>query len=73
LREQLAELVSARRQLTEDKVSLSNQLDQLRDAMVRRLVCSESAIVLAPRTGGDRLPSVAAAESPSSLRCRYRE
>ena len=37
LREQLAELVSARRQLTEDKVSLSNQLDQLRDAMVRRL------------------------------------
>ncbi len=34
LREQLAELVSARRQLTEDKVSLSNQLDQLRDAMV---------------------------------------
>lgn len=34
---QLAELVSARRQLSDDKVSLTHQLEQLRDAGVRRL------------------------------------
>jgi transposase len=37
LTEQLAELVIARRQLSEDKVSLANQLEQLRDPAVRRI------------------------------------
>ncbi|ACP25093.1 putative transposase for insertion sequence NGRIS-19a [Sinorhizobium fredii NGR234] len=37
LREQLAELVGARRQLSDDKVSLKNQLDQVRDPVVRRI------------------------------------
>ena len=37
LTEQLAELVVARRQLSEDKVSLANQLEQLRDPAVRRI------------------------------------
>lgn len=35
--EQLAELVMARRQLSDDKVSLANQLEQVRDAAVRRI------------------------------------
>ena len=35
--EQLADLVVARRQLTEDKVSLGNQLEQVRDATVKRI------------------------------------
>jgi transposase len=35
--EQLAELVHARRQLTEDKVSLGNQLEQVREPAVRRI------------------------------------
>jgi transposase len=35
--EQLGELVIARRQLSDDKVSLSNQLEQVRDGMVRRM------------------------------------
>ncbi|MBZ9852161.1 IS110 family transposase [Mesorhizobium sp. CA14] len=37
LTEQLAELVNARRQLTEDKVSLANQLEQVREPAVRRI------------------------------------
>lgn len=37
LTERLAELVTARRQLTEDKVSLANQLEQLHEPAVRRL------------------------------------
>lgn len=37
LTEQLAELVSARRQLSDDKVSLKNQLAQVRDPVVRRM------------------------------------
>lgn len=37
LLEQLAELVVARRQLTDDKVRLSNQLEQLRDPALRRM------------------------------------
>jgi transposase len=37
LTEQLAELVGARRQLTEDKVSLANQLEQAREPAVRRI------------------------------------
>lgn len=37
LLDQLAELVIARRQLSEDKVSLANQLEQVRDAVVRRV------------------------------------
>ena len=35
--EQLADLVIARRQLTEDKVSLGNQLEQVRDPTVKRI------------------------------------
>jgi transposase len=35
--EQLADLVVARRQLTEDKVSLSNQLEQVREPTVKRI------------------------------------
>jgi transposase len=35
--EQLADLVMARRQLSDDKVSLANQLEQLREPMVRRI------------------------------------
>lgn len=35
--EQMADLVVARRQLTEDKVRLSNRLEQVRDPMLRRL------------------------------------
>lgn len=37
LTEQLAELVIARRQLSNDKVSLTNQLEQVRDPTVKRL------------------------------------
>ncbi len=37
LTEQLAELVGARRQLSDDKVSLKNQLAQVRDPVVRRI------------------------------------
>jgi transposase len=37
VREQLADLVVARRQLADDKVSLANQLEQVRDATVRRI------------------------------------
>jgi transposase len=35
--EQLADLVVARRQLTDDKVSLANQLEQVRDPTVKRI------------------------------------
>ncbi|HEX3367517.1 IS110 family transposase [Phenylobacterium sp.] len=35
--EQMAELVVARRQLTEDKVRLGNQLEQVRDPLLRRM------------------------------------
>ena len=35
--EQMAELVVARRQLTQDKVRLSNQLEQVRDTTLRRM------------------------------------
>jgi transposase len=35
--EQMAELVSARRQLTEDKVRLGNQLEEVRDPVLRRM------------------------------------
>jgi transposase len=35
--EQLADLVGARRQLSDDKVSLANQLEQIREATVRRI------------------------------------
>jgi transposase len=35
--EQMAELVVARRQLTEDKVRLGNQLEQVRDPVLRRM------------------------------------
>jgi transposase len=35
--EQMAELVVARRQLTQDKVRLSNQLEQVRDTALRRM------------------------------------
>lgn len=35
--EQLADLVVARRQLTDDKVSLANQIEQVRDPTVRRI------------------------------------
>jgi transposase len=35
--ERLAELVTARRQLSDDKVSLANQLEQLREPAVRRI------------------------------------
>src|SRR5690606_6199051 len=35
--EQLADLVVARRQLSDDKVSLANQLEQVRDPTVRRI------------------------------------
>lgn len=37
LTEQLADLVTARRQLSDDRVSLANQLEQVRDATVRRI------------------------------------
>lgn len=37
LAEQMAELVVARRQLTQDKVRLGNQLEQLRDPVLRRM------------------------------------
>lgn len=37
LSEQLADLVIARRQLTDDKVSLANQIEQLHDAAVKRM------------------------------------
>jgi transposase len=37
LAEQMAELITARRQLTEDKVSLGNQLEQIRDPALRRM------------------------------------
>jgi transposase len=37
LLEQMAELVVARRQLTEDKVRLGNQLEQVRDPVLRRM------------------------------------
>jgi transposase len=37
LTEQMAELVVARRQLTEDKVRLGNQLEQVRDPILRRM------------------------------------
>ena len=37
LTQQLAELVLARRQMSEDRVRLSNQLEQLRDGVVRRI------------------------------------
>jgi len=37
LLDQLAELIIARRQLSEDKVSLANQLEQVRDPAVRRI------------------------------------
>jgi len=37
LAEQMAELVVARRQLTDDKVRLGNQLEQVRDAALRRM------------------------------------
>lgn len=35
--EQMAELIVARRQLTEDKVRLANQLEQVRDPILRRM------------------------------------
>jgi transposase len=35
--QQLADLVAARRQLSDDKVRLSNQLEQVREAVVRRI------------------------------------
>jgi transposase len=35
--EQMAELVTARRQLTQDKVRLTNQLEQMRDPTLRRM------------------------------------
>jgi transposase len=37
LAEQMAELITARRQLTEDKVSLGNQIEQTHDASLRRM------------------------------------
>jgi transposase len=37
LAEQMAELITARRQLTADKVSLGNQLEQIHDASLRRM------------------------------------
>jgi transposase len=40
--EQMAELVVARRQLTQDKVRLSNQLEQVRDPILRRMTSQRS-------------------------------
>lgn len=38
LAEQMAELIVARRQITEDKVRLENQLEQVRDKVLRRML-----------------------------------
>lgn len=46
---QLAELVCARRQLSDDKVSLSNQLEQVRDAMVRRIFLRRLRVIEADK------------------------
>jgi transposase len=71
LAEQLAELVGARRQLTEDKVSLANQLEQVREPAVRRIFarrlrCIEADILLVAK----RLAGLIAAQPELAARDR---
>ena len=46
-REQIAELIVARRQLSDDKVSLANQLEQVRDPTVKRIFARRLAAITA--------------------------
>lgn len=69
--EQMAELVMARRQLTEDKVRLRNQLEHLRDPVLRRMTGRrlrgiEAEIVLI----GKRLDEVVAGDAALAAKDR---
>lgn len=71
LAEQMAELVVARRQRTKDKVRLSNQLEQVRDPMLRRLTRQrlqriEAEILLI----GKRLAEIVASDANLATRDR---
>ena len=69
--EQMAELVVARRQRTKDKVRLSNQLEQVRDPMLRRITRQrlqriEAEILLI----GKRLAEIVASDANLATRDR---
>jgi transposase len=69
--EQMAELVVARRQRTKDKVRLSNQLEQVRDPMLRRITRQrlqrvEAEIVLI----GKRMAEIVASDANLATRDR---
>jgi transposase len=71
LTEQLADLVGARRQLSDDKVSLGNQLEQVREPTVRRIFAQrlrriEADIILI----GKRIADLVAADQRLSARDR---
>jgi transposase len=69
--EQMAELVMARRQLTEDKVRLGNQLEHLRDPVLRRMTGRrlrgiEAEIILI----GKRLDQIVASDAALAAKDR---
>jgi transposase len=71
LTEQMAELVKARRQLTEDKVRLGNQLEHMRDKLLQRMTRQrlrrlEAEILLI----GKRLAQIVAGEEAQAARDR---